>query len=156
MSLADQGNPYQSPPEAALGSGGAAPSGRTTELLLQTKPWVRLFGILLCIGVGFLVIGAVVSLFMGFAGRNPATAGMGVGMATMYGVMALLYFFPARFLLRYASRIEEFAHEGSTERLNAALEAQKSFWKFVGITSTIVLIVYVGILVVLLIGTVVG
>ena len=127
-------NPYQSPDENSLDLGGASPSHRTVQLLMETKPWVRLIGILGIIGVVLMVLGAL----------GLAVAAMGSGqlqlmaIAAVYVVMAVVYIFPIRYLLQYASRIQDFARDGTTEHLDRALESQKSFWKFVGILMVIV------------------
>jgi hypothetical protein len=64
----------------------------------------------------------------------------------------LLYFFPALFLGRYASRIGNLAASSRTEDLENALDAQKSFWKFMGILTSIVLVLYLLLIIVAIIG----
>ena len=67
--------------------------------------------------------------------------------------MALFYIVPAFFLWRYADRIGLFVRDRSTGALASALEAQKSFWKFVGILTLVVLLLYaMGIIFVVLAG----
>jgi hypothetical protein len=56
-----------------------------------------------------------------------------------YVLVALLYFFPAMYLYRYASGIARLREAGRVDDLDAALDAQRAFWKFVGILTTIVL-----------------
>ena len=68
--------------------------------------------------------------------------------------MALIYIFPAVFLWKYADRIAVFMRERSTGALASALEAQKSFWKFVGILTAVVLAIYAAIFVVAIWGVV--
>jgi len=145
----DTPNPFQSPVtpvEQPLGMGGAQPSERTMQLLMQTRPWVKLISILMFIGIGFMLLGAVF-LFVAGAAMFDSPA-QGVAMGGVYAVMAAFYFFPARFLMRYASHIQAFARDGTTEQLDDALEAQKSFWKFVGIIAAIVTAIYAVIFIV--------
>ena len=62
---------------------------------------------------------------------------------------------PAIYLKRYASRITDLINLNRADMLEAALEAQKSFWKFVGIVAAITIALYiVGILVAVLFATV--
>ncbi len=67
--------------------------------------------------------------------------------------MALIYIVPAIYLWRYADRIALFIQERSTGTLASALEAQKSFWKFVGILMLVVVAMYaVGIIIAIVVG----
>jgi hypothetical protein len=134
---------YQAPPitEAA--------SPRAIDLLRQTRPWVRLFAILTFLGTGLMLLAGVIGL---------VAVGVGGGRTTpntwamlVYIPFALLYFFPALFLWRYASRIAELEALRGTHQLERALEAQKSFWKFVGVLTVVVLGLYVLALVVMLV-----
>ena len=136
-------NPYSAPTEMAppvLGGQDEADL-QTARLLIQTKPWVRFISILMMI-VGVLAgVGAVVGpLFIGFASsETPITA------LTMFGVyllMSLLYVIPAWHLSNYANRISKYAAAPDRESLNSALQAQRSFWKFVGIAAAFVIGVY--------------
>jgi hypothetical protein len=127
--------------------GDSVVSGELDEsvvLLRQTRPWVRLVGILMTVGAVLLVIvGRILA-----TGLMPGVGvGEGVAMFVLYGLVAILYFAPARFLLRYASSISEFENTPTVARMNVALKAQKSFWKFVGIMMVIVLGFYAILLV---------
>lgn len=82
----------------------------------------------------------------------PAIGGMGAGgggaafpmvMGIVYVVMGLLYLMPSVFLFRYGKRIGLFLGQPNIYRLDAALEAQKSFWVFVGIMTLLVIVAYV-------------
>ena len=60
----------------------------------------------------------------------------------VYIPFGALYIFPAVFLSRYASCITRLLQIRRSEDLEAALAAQKSFWKFIGITIVVVLCIY--------------
>ena len=64
-------------------------------------------------------------------GSGTTAAALGV----FYVLMGLLYFFPALHLYRYASRIGDYLGGGQDVQLELALDAQRSFWKFVGIVT---------------------
>lgn len=123
---------------------------RAMDMLRQTKPWVRLIAILMFIGAGFMLIGALVLVFAGaiMSGRGGPPA----ALALIYVPMALLYIAPAVYLNRYASRINELIQLNRADVLEATLEAQKSFWKFVGIMAAIVISLYLVIFLVGMIG----
>ncbi len=140
-------NPYQSPEAATKSSdvgGSDASMTRVADMLRQTKPWVRLISVLMLIGSAFMVFGGVAMMAMGAAGM-PGMPGAILGL--VYIVMAILYVVPAVYLWRYAGRIGSFLQQESIGSLASALEAQKSFWKFVGIVALIVLCIYAFIIV---------
>jgi hypothetical protein len=68
-----------------------------------------------------------------------------IGM--MYFVIAVLYIVPSVLLIRFSQRISSLASQPNVHNLEFALEAQKKFWRFVGIMAAVVLLIYVMILV---------
>jgi hypothetical protein len=69
------------------------------------------------------------------------------GMMMMLAVLpiaVLVYFIPSLLLWNYASRIADFLIDKSSQALAAAVGAQRSFWKYVGITSAVGIILYMG------------
>lgn len=150
-----QANPLYPPQGEAQVSGAVSPEA--IELLRKTKPWVRLLGVLGMIGIVFMVLGSLAIALMGFGPFKMLPLIARIGASAMYLVMALLYLPPVLFLNRYASRIGDLVDDGSSENLEQALRAQKSFWKYVGIFTTIMLCVSVlAMLGGLIIGVVMG
>ena len=152
-------NPYQATKltEFSSPAGEADPTlDRAVSMLSQTKPWVRFISVMMFLGCGFMVLGGV-GLIIGSAAGGfgmPGVTGFIIG--GVYIVMALFYIVPAIFLWMYADRIKLFVQERSTGTLASALEAQKSFWKFVGIIMLIVIAIYAVIFVFALVGGVVA
>ncbi|MEM6329211.1 MAG: hypothetical protein AAF790_03065 [Planctomycetota bacterium] len=147
-----QQNPFQSPlsvggPAAGEGyaggpdSPGALPLGRTIEMLRATRPWVSV--IAFCMAF-FTVLLALFSLALVVAPQFAPTDGdaPALVLAAAYLVLTLLYVFPTVFLFRYAGRIKAFVGSGSIHDLDDALQAQKSFWKFIGIC----VLLYIGLM----------
>ena len=93
----------------------------------------------MCIVSARMVVGGV---SMMARGAEAMPGGLGVFLGSVYIVMAILYILPAVFLWMYADRIRNFLRQRSPGALASALEAQKSFWKFVGILTVIVLCIY--------------
>jgi hypothetical protein len=85
---------------------------------------------MILLGVG----GLVVSASGGFDGQRGEEIAF-----IFYPLLGFLYIVPSVFLFRYGTRIGRLAREPSHRRLESSLEAQKSFWRFVGIL-TLVLI----------------
>ncbi len=98
-----------------------------------------LFSILLFIVAGFIVLGAIGFLVLG-AKLMGGRIGIGLMIAViLYLGMGALYAVPALFLGKYSSSIGKLAQSGSSADLEAALEAQRSFWKFAGIVALVII-----------------
>ena len=98
----------------------------TVDFLRQTKPWVRLFSVLMFIGAGLMLLGGVIAMLFGMVGgmRGGGPLGMvGVMVSVLYVGIALVYIFPAIYLWRYASRIANLMQSGNSNDLEAARNA---------------------------------
>jgi hypothetical protein len=100
-------------------------------ILQRTQPWTRLMGILGFVSVAFMMVGGAAAGAIGLATQNSQAA----VLLFVYPLLAVLYIFPSMYLVRYSKRIREFVAGGQQTQLEAALEAQRSFWKFVGVLS---------------------
>jgi hypothetical protein len=111
-------------------------AANTVELLQQTRPWVRFMSVLgfLCVGLMFLICVA--------SGLTRGGFGFGPSELVLFVVFGVMYIFPSLFLSRYASRITDLAETRRVSDLDAALDAQKSFWKFVGVVAAIFTVIY--------------
>ncbi len=125
---------YAAPTMQAPDTGGPIPP-MVVQLLKQTRPWVRLFGILGFIAIALMVLGALGLIVMSASSRVGALPTIAAG--AMYLVMAGLYLPPVLSLNRYASSISALERSGSHRDLEAALAAQKGFWKYIGILTLI-------------------
>lgn len=138
-------NPYQASSHSAYP---ASSSGSVTPAALQalsgTKPWVRLCSIMGFIGAGFMILAGLLMMTTGaMAGMSSqetaGLAGLPVVMGIVYIGMSLLYLFPALKLWKYGSAIVRLMSSNSTADLEAALDQQRGFWKFVGIMMIIMI-----------------
>jgi len=107
----------------------------------QTRPWVLFVSLLLVLAAGFLAFCSWSELAGPFAGEPHTLIG-----GSVYVVNAAFYGACAYYLFLYGRRIGSFKQTDRIEDLEAALVAQKSFWKLVGIW--IPLMVAVGLLLV--------
>jgi hypothetical protein len=143
-------NPHVTPLPASTGTVSAA----AVEQLAATKPWVRFMSVITFIGAGFMLVAAagmvMISMLGGLAGsrmpasqvNNPLSGAMGLGIAALYAVLSIVYIFPGVKLWKYAGSIAMLIQSGRDEDLVAALNQQRSFWKFVGILVLIMLVIY--------------
>ena len=123
---------------------------RVLELLRQTKPWVRFLSVM-----GFIICGLMLltGLGTGLTGVSTGRPEM-IGMGILYPIMSILYIFPSLFLFRYASCIGDFLISRRGGAFEGAIEAQKSFWKFVGILMLVMLGLYAVLLAFLLVAAI--
>jgi hypothetical protein len=134
-------DPRAQPLAPAFGAAAASErpkaSMRMTAALRSTRPWVIFLAILGFIGCGFMVLGGLMMMvIMGVAGGKEAGAIGGI-IGVVYLAFGALYFVPAFLLMKFGSSIGKFLQTGSTDHADTALEAQKSFWKFIGIMTII-------------------
>jgi len=113
----------------------ARPDG-VADVLRRTQPWVRLMAIMLFISVAIMVLsGLAVGTFGLFSGE----AGM-AALMFIYPLCGLLYLFPGIYLTRYASHIGGYLGNPQPAQLELALDAQRAFWKYVGILTIVALV----------------
>ncbi|MBC8107152.1 MAG: DUF4339 domain-containing protein [Anaerolineae bacterium] len=121
-------------------SGEITLTGRAFDMLCKTRPWARLMSIVMFAVAGFMVLGGGFIIVAGSISTR--SGGLPVVMGVVYIAMALIYIAPAVYVYRYASRISALVLQRRDVDLEAALEAQKSFWKFAGIITLIVMGLY--------------
>ena len=113
-------------------------SDNMLESLRATRPWVKFLAILGFIACALMALGSLA--FLGGASKMPGPmAGFGPVMGVVYLLFVLLYFFPCLYLYRYAKAIARIPEAGAAA-MEEALAKQKSFWRFIGILTAIVLV----------------
>lgn len=120
--------------------------------LRRTQPWVRFLSVLLFVGTGLMLAFGFVVMIAGVLGADlmdEADIGgvAAIAIGAVYAALALLYLFPALKLWSYASRIATLADTRREPDLIAALDAQRAFWKLLGVLAIGVLGLYALILV---------
>lgn len=126
---------------------------RIPDILRRTAPWVRLMAIVLFISSALMMIGGVVFAVGMAAGLAAGGAGhAGAAPALIGGVLycgvGLINLIPAVFLNRFASRARDYVAAATVPNLEQALDAQRSYWKFMGIFMIVGLVVGVCVAVV--------
>lgn len=113
------------------------------DALRATKPWVRFMGVLGILGTALLVVIALILIGVSQGPFKTLPPGVRVVLPLVYLLMAALQVPPVLHLNRYASRIGILLETHAPEDLTRALDAQKSFWKYVGIMTLIMMCTYV-------------
>ena len=128
-----------------------APS-RVPDILRRTVPWVRVMSVVLFISGGLMFVGGLLFAVGVFAGRLGDRSGAS-GLPTLlvgvfYAAFGPFYLIPAVFLHRFASRAKAFVAAPRPDLLEAALDAQRSYWKFIGILIIVGCVLAIGLLVI--------
>lgn len=149
-----ENNPYSSPAANLFGS----TSGTSTELvtpgvinmLQRTKPWTRFISVVLWILIVIMMLLAVGMIFATtmlskeFEKSMPGMGGIFAGaMIGFYLLIGFLYIYPAVKIWSYGTWIGKLVKSGSHDDLEKALDQQRSFWKFVGIITLIMIVAYI-------------
>jgi hypothetical protein len=143
----------QPPPYAATAQPGVGVSPNSVELLRQTRPWVMFLSILMFIGSGFMLLGGIAMMGMGATlGGRGAGAFPGMILGAIYLPLAFVYIYPAVKLWSYASAIGRLNNSRMTEDLESALGHQKSFWKFCGILTIVLIALYIVFFLIAIVG----
>lgn len=112
------------------------------QLLIQTRPWVRLIAILLFIGSALMGIGGLFMMAGGALGGGAGRGGFMAGLGFVYVLFSAFYVYPGICLIRYASSITDAETTGQMSRVVEAILHQKKFWRFCGIVAVLIIVVY--------------
>lgn len=132
------------------------------QYVSSTGRWYKFFGILGIIGIVLMVMGAIVMFVAGDALSNvdgmemaEMPAGMaqmgGAAMGILYLICALLYVPLVVYMLRGAKAAESAAALNSNEAAARFLLNTKSYWKFYGILSIVMICLMIVIFIVAII-----
>lgn len=109
--------------------------------LRATRPWTRLISILGFIGVAFSILAGIAMIigrnFFPISDKAPPLAFVGI----IYMLTSVFYLVPSIWLSKYSSAISSFLKESDAIQLAKAIAYQKSFWKFVGITVLVFIVI---------------
>ena len=129
-------NPYQAPVTASpLATSEQQVAPEVIRALGGTKGWVRFLGVLGFVMTAFIILAGIAVLFGSNQGAlSPFDHSL---LSLVYFVMGALYFYASFKLNQYASKIRVLIDQSSQANLADALEAQRGFWKYVGICTIV-------------------
>lgn len=128
------------------------------SFLKETAKWAYFLSIMGFILIALLVLLALLmgTLFAKLVDLGGGVAALGARsgglIMTIYLLFALIYFFPVYYLYQFASKIKAAFTTDNNEQLNTSFEYLKSHYKFLGIFTLVVTIIYALILVLGIIG----
>jgi uncharacterized membrane protein len=116
--------------------------------LAEASKWARFLAItgmitlVLLVLAGFYLATQINKTSNDFGGQGFETnagiaAAMGTGIVVMYIIMAVIWFFPLLFLLRFANQARTAVNSNNQEQLNSAFQNLKICFRYVGIVTII-------------------
>lgn len=156
--------PYRPPASRGFVRPGAAGTSSITRGMIanlqNTRPWVLLMGIVGMIGTVLVFLGGLAMMVIGSLPGVADEAGIGplagAALGGVYVLLAILYFIPSFFLLRYAGAIGQVGPQGNPEAFEDALRRQLSFWRFVGILTVAMIVLYLLLIAAIAVMAVIG
>jgi hypothetical protein len=118
------------------------------SFLKETAQWAYFLSIMGFIGIALLVL---LALFMGtlftklgsLGGSAAAMGVLGGGFITaIYLIIAVIYFFPVYYLYQFASKAKVAFATDNNKQLNTSFEYLKSHYKFIGIFTLVITVLY--------------
>ncbi|MDE2236027.1 MAG: hypothetical protein KGK44_10870 [Gammaproteobacteria bacterium] len=107
--------------------------------LNKTSPWVKFIAVLAFVGTTIMLLMGLVFLVMGLGAGNPSFMAGGL----LYLVITLIIcLIPGILMWRYSKAIGRIPDDGQPA-LEDALARQKSFWKYMGIYTIVILVITV-------------
>ena len=110
------------------------------KYLKIASSWSKFMAILKFVAIGFMILTALVLLAAGsamesYAGKSIPSFALGL----CYLVAAIVAFFPARFLYLFSQKAANALAINDTLEIEKAFKNLKSYWKFTGIMTIIIL-----------------
>lgn len=124
----------------------------TKSHLSETAKWARFLAVagliflILLIFFGLystLVISRYEDVFNGYTGRRGYFESIGVGVAILYVVIAVVAFFPLLFMLRFAGQMRNALSANDQALLNSSFQNLKVYFRYLGIVTIIFLVLTV-------------
>lgn len=103
--------------------------------------WGLFLAVLGFIGIGLMVLAAIIMVGIGVAGEAPS--GPIWGMALAYLIVALIYFLPTINLQRFAQRVRRSISQSNSQLLEQSMGNLAAFFKLVGIYTILIIALYI-------------
>ena len=129
--------------------------------LNESARWARFLAIIGFISCGLMIIvgvffGSVMSGLMTNAGSESAAVMSGGFFSIIYILISLLLFFPSLYLFNFSSKMRKAFQQNDQLILTDSLKNLKSFFKFYGIFTVIILSIYALALIAAIFGALLG
>lgn len=132
------------------------------DFLLETGKWARFLGVIAYISAALVVLcGLFFTTFMSAISRLPAATStmpkfFGSWLGVLYILIGVFHFFVGRYLHQFGTKVKEGITYQDAGTVSVALGKLKSLFKLGGITTIVVLSLYVLIIIAVIIGAIIG
>ena len=124
--------------DSDFGNNGISINGQSHTHLLEIAKWARFLSIL-----GFFLMGLViVCLLYMLVIRGSVFGAETFQFFITFGIILLLYFFPTFKLFNFSVNALQALNMGSDQQLSTAFGELKSLFRFVGVSTMVILIIY--------------
>ena len=120
--------------------------GNEFNFLNETRKWAKFLAIIGFVGCGLIVLAAIAMIATSLLRFNEYMGIMPVFIGFIYLLMALVYFFPSLFLFRFGHFMGKALENKDQILFLNSLKNQRSFFRFVGVLTIIVIVFYVLVL----------
>ncbi len=119
-------------------------NSKSKSFLKEITKWAFFLSIIGFVGIAFMVVLAVFSsvIFSAIPQVQQMPFDFSLMMTIMYLVLAILYFFPVYYLLKFSTKMKKALASKNDETLADALEMLKSHYKFIGVFTIITISLY--------------
>lgn len=120
--------------------------GAAKTFLAEAAKWTTFLAILGFIGVGFMVLAALIMLVFGASMssyNSMMPMGGGAFFSLFYLAIAAFYFFPINYLYKFSSNMKEALRTNNQASLTKSFEYLKSHYKFIGILTIVLIGIYI-------------
>lgn len=131
------------------------------DFLLESGKWARFLGVVAYISAALVVLlGLFFTTAMSFLSRLPTASPMprflGGWLGFFYILIGVFHFFVGRYLHQFGTKIKEGISYQDADAVSTSLGKLKSLFKLGGVTTIVVLSLYVLIIVAVIIGAIIG
>jgi hypothetical protein len=118
-------------------------NSKINKFLLETAKWTKFLAIVGFVFIGLIVLGALTAIVSGVSlYRVSGISGGPFVLGFTYLLMALLYYFPTRYLYNFAVKMKMAIQNSQQNNLEDGFENLKSLFKFSGIFMIVILSIY--------------
>lgn len=130
---------------------GLTVEAQSRSFLTETAKWGKFLAIIGFIGCVFILLAGVfvatqadeVNRSFNRYGNSNSLFELGPAAAVFYIAIAVLYFFPCLYLLRFSNHMKEAMATDDQTKLTIAFQNLKSMFKFFGIFTIIIIALYI-------------
>lgn len=118
-------------------------SDEVKNYLIETAKWGKFLAIIGYIGIGLLLLVAAVVMVMGSTSKLFPGMGMNMGaLGLIYVAITGLYFFPVYYLHQFSVKIRQGLTTQDHQSIATGFQNMKSLFKFMGISTIVILSIY--------------